>query len=74
MYPFVAQKANWPHAPDVMFWNEWPVAHPFLLFGSLRFRQKNMFNRWKKLAHTFSVDEVVRNMPIRNHLIWLEAI
>ena len=74
MYPFVADKASWTYAPDVMYWKDWPVAQPFLLFGSLHFRQKNIFKRWKQLEHAPSVDEVVRNLPIRNQLIWLESI
>ena len=35
MYPFIADKKKWPHKPDVMYWDEWPIRHASLLFGGL---------------------------------------
>ena len=32
--PFIADKAKWPGKPDVMYWDEWPVRQPFLLWGA----------------------------------------
>ncbi len=71
LYPFVENKANWPLKPDVMYWNDWPVAHPFLVFGALSFRQKPWLDTWQKLDHDPKVDEVLRNLPVRNPVIWL---
>lgn len=71
MYPFVEQKNKWPFQQDVMYWNEWPIAHPFLLFAFNNFNTKNWLNTWKKLEHFPTNDEVIRNLPIRNPLIWL---
>jgi hypothetical protein len=71
LYPFVENKTLWPLEPDVMYWDEWPVAHPFLVFGSLRFKNKNWFNTWKNLDHAPVNEEVIRNLPIRNPLIWM---
>jgi len=71
LYPFIANKTTWPLAPDVMFWNEWPVAQPFLLFGAHAFNEAAWFNTWKKLEHSPASDEVIRNLPVRNPLIWL---
>ncbi|GAB4001957.1 alginate lyase family protein [Spirosoma daeguense] len=71
LYPFVANKANWPLKPDVMYWNEWPVAHPFLVFGALAYGQHAWLTTWKRLDHNPQVEEVLRNLPIRNPLIWL---
>ena len=31
LFPFVKDKSAWPYPPDVMYWDEWPVRHPFLL-------------------------------------------
>lgn len=31
IYPYILNKDNWPFARDVMYWDEWPVAHPFLI-------------------------------------------
>jgi hypothetical protein len=72
MYPFIAAKNNWPLKPDVMYWNEWPVAQPFLVFGANAFNNSAWFSTWKNLEHAPKVDEVIRNLPVRNPLIWLE--
>lgn len=71
LHPFVENKGNWPLKPDVMYWNDWPVAQPFLVFGALAFTQKAWLGTWTKLDHDPKVDEVLRNLPIRNPLIWL---
>jgi hypothetical protein len=70
MYPFVADKSSWRFAKDVMYWNEWPIAHPFLLFGNAKYNQKNWIETWKKLEHFPTTEEVIRNLPVRNPLIW----
>ncbi|MBW8688208.1 alginate lyase family protein [Chitinophaga rhizophila] len=71
LYPYVAGKNHWPLKPDVMYWNEWPVAHPFLVFGALTFQRQDWFNTWKGLEHQPDHPEVVRNLPVRHPLIWL---
>jgi hypothetical protein len=71
MYPFVTKKENWKYTPDVMYWNDWPVAQPFLLFGYNGYRKKEWFQLWKKLEHFPTNEEVIRNLPVRNPLIWL---
>jgi type II secretory pathway pseudopilin PulG len=70
LHPYVADKSKWPLKPDVMYWDNWPVAHPFQVFGALQFANKGWFNTWKKLDHNPQVEEVVRNVPIRNPVIW----
>lgn len=71
LYPFVANKASWPLKPDVMYWHDWPVAQPFLVFGALAYQQNQWLDIWKKLDHEPQIEEVLRNLPIRNPLIWL---
>jgi len=71
LYPFIADKNKWGFPPDVMYWNDWPVAQPFLLFGANAFNEKQWFETWKKLDHQPGVEEVIRNLPIRHPLIWL---
>lgn len=71
LYPFIAVKSKWTFKPDVMYWDNWPVAQPFLLFGANNFNEKDWFNTWKKLDHNPHVEEVIRNLPIRHPLIWL---
>ena len=71
LVPFVENKAAWPYAKDVMYWNDWPVAQPFLLFGYLKYGKKEWFNSWQRLDHFPETEEVIRNLPIRNPLIWM---
>lgn len=71
LYPFVKDKSTWPFAKDVMYWGEWPVAHPFLIFGAKAFGDEELFRTWKDLSHDPVEEEVIRNLPVRNPLIWL---
>ncbi|AFK02440.1 hypothetical protein Emtol_1291 [Emticicia oligotrophica DSM 17448] len=71
LYPYIENKSLWTYPKDVMYWEEWPVAQPFLLFGYQHFGNKNWFESWKELEHFPKNDEVVRNLPIRNPLLWL---
>jgi hypothetical protein len=70
LYPFVADKNKWTFNKDVMYWDNWPVAHPFLLFGAYSFGVKSWFDTWKMLDHFPVNEEVIRNMPVRNPVIW----
>ncbi len=72
MYLFVENKNIWKNSPDVMYWNEWPVAQPFLLFGFSKFKNEKWYNLWEKLDHFPNTEEVIRNLPVRNPLIWIE--
>lgn len=71
IFPYVVDKAAWPFAHDVMYWNEWPVAHPFLIFGALQTGNKEWLSVWAELEHFPQTDEVVRNLPVRNPLLWI---
>lgn len=71
MYPFVKNKNAWTFPKDVMYWNEWPVAQPFLLFGYQAYQNKNWLKTWKNLEHFPENEEVIRNLPIKNPLIWI---
>ncbi|MNK41375.1 Alginate lyase [compost metagenome] len=71
LYPYIADKSKWPLKPDIMFWENWPVAQPFLLFGANYFGEQTWFNTWKSLDLKPTNEEVVRNLPIRHPLIWL---
>ncbi len=71
MYPFIVDKNKWTLKPDVMFWNEWPVAQPSLIFGANAYQNQNWFNSWKGLEHNPKVTEVIRNLPIKYPLLYL---
>ena len=71
MFPFIANKASWPYAKDVMYFDEWPVAPISLLFGSKATNNSSWFDTWQKLEHFPTNEEIIRNTPIRNPLIWI---
>lgn len=72
IYPFVQDKSKWPHKPDVMFWEFWPVRSPALLFGGLAYREQKYLDLWQKLEANPTNEEVLRNLPIRQPVLWGE--
>jgi hypothetical protein len=72
MYPFIADKKKWPKAPDVMYFDEWPMRHPALLFAGLRLDKPEYLELWKTLPADSSVDEVIRNFFIRQPVLWVK--
>lgn len=71
IFPYVVDKTSWPFVHDVMYWDEWPVAHPFLIFGALQTGNKEWLSAWSELEHFPETDEVIRNLPVRNPLLWI---
>jgi len=56
--------------PDVMYWNDWPVRQPFLIFGALSAGREDWLALWKKLDPDPQVEEIRRNFPIRQPVLW----
>ncbi|MCE4563990.1 alginate lyase family protein [Maribellus sp. CM-23] len=71
LFPFIKDKSRWPYPPDVMYWDEWPVRQPFLLFAGRAYNKPEYLELWKTLEGYPTNGEVLRNLPIRNPLIWL---
>ncbi|MEM8892515.1 MAG: alginate lyase, partial [Bacteroidota bacterium] len=73
MRPYVEDKNAWPLGPDLMYWEEWPVAHISFLLGAAIFEKEDYFQIWANNKHFLEneVDEVRRTIPIKNPLIWL---
>lgn len=72
LYPYLEDKKEWPYPKDVMYWENWPVAQPALVFGAVAFDKREWFQTWKGLDHNPTVEEVIRNLPVRHPLIWLD--
>jgi hypothetical protein len=70
MYPYMLDKKKWPLPPDVMYDKEWPVRQPCLLFAGLAFSQPEYLALWRKLEADPTVEEVLRNFPVRQPLLW----
>lgn len=71
MVPFIKDKRSWPLKPDVMYFDAWPVRHPALLFGGRALQEPAYVALWKTLDSDPTVDEVVRNYPVRQPLLWV---
>jgi hypothetical protein len=72
IYPYLKDKNSWPYPKDVMYWDEWPVASPVLLFGYQNYSNEKWLETWIQQNHFPTNEEVIRNLPIRNPLIWIE--
>lgn len=71
MFPYIKDKSAWPFDKDVMYWDEWPVAHPALLFSVYDTPDDAYVSLWSALEHFPVNDEVIRNLPVRHPLLWL---
>lgn len=71
LYPYLKDKSQWPFQHDVMHWDSWPVAQPSLVFGAAAYQNNQWLNTWKTLEHEPTNEEIIRNLPVRHPLIWL---
>lgn len=73
MAPFIADKRRWPKPPDVEAWDGWPVRQPSLLFGGLALKRQDYVDLWKRLDPDPTEAEIVRNYPLRQPVLWIDA-
>lgn len=71
IYPFIVDKSKWPFAKDIYIWEEWPVRQSSLMFAGLAYENEDYITAYLKLNGTPSHPEVIRNLPVRHPLIWL---
>jgi hypothetical protein len=71
MFPFIADKRTWPFPPDVMYFDQWPLRHPSLLFAGLAFENQEYTKLWMKLNPDPAVEEAIRNYPVRQPVLWI---
>jgi Alginate lyase len=72
MYPYIKDKSTWPKQPDVMYYELWPVRHPALFFGGRALHEPRYIALWRTLNPDPTVDEVIRNYPVRQPLLWVD--
>jgi hypothetical protein len=72
MYPFIKDKSKWPGNADVMFWEFWPVRSSSLLFGGIALNEPKYLELWKTLEANPTNEEVLRNLPVRQPLLWIQ--
>jgi len=71
MFPFIANKASWPYPYDVEYFHDWPVRQPSLLFAGISLSKPEYLALWRTLNPDPTVDEIIRNYPIRQPLLWV---
>lgn len=73
IFPFIEAKSKWPYERDVLYWDEWPVRQPSLLFAGVKFDKPEYVELWKRLKADPTTPEILRNVPLRHPLLWVDA-
>ena len=73
MLPYIADKKSWPYPPDVMYFDQWPVRQPSLLFAGLALARPEYLKLWRTLDSDPTVPEVIRNWFIRQPVVWVSS-
>src|ERR1700682_3397642 len=71
LVPYIREKSKWPHPPDAMYYQEWPMRQASLLFAGLALGRPDYVDLWKTLPADSGVEEVVRNFFIRQPALWV---
>jgi hypothetical protein len=54
-----------------MYFDQWPVRQPSLLFAGLALGKPEYLALWRRLDPDPKVEEVLRNWPVRQPLLWV---
>jgi len=71
MVPYIRDKKSWPRAADVMYHEHWPMRQSSLLFAGLALGRSEYLDLWRKLPADSPVEEIVRNLFIRQPVLWV---
>ena len=71
MFPYIENKNSWPFPHDVEYWDDWPVRQPILLFSGIALSKPEYIQLWRKLNPDSKVEEIIRNNPIRQPVLWI---
>jgi hypothetical protein len=72
MYPYIKDKSKWPLKADVMNWEFWPVRQPALFFAGLAYGEPKYLELFKSLQADPTEEEILRNVPIRQPVLWVD--
>jgi hypothetical protein len=70
--PYLADKSKWPRPPDVMHWEALPARQPALIFGALATGREDWLKLWERLPADPTDEEIRRNFPIRQPVLWVD--
>ena len=71
MFPYIKDKMKWPYRKDVMYFEDWPVRQPSLLFAGIFYNEQKYLQLWEKLNPAPVGDEIIRNFFIRQPILWI---
>ncbi len=75
--PYIADKSTWLAAKfpkDVEYFEDFPSRRPSLLLAGEALGRPEYLAAWKKLDANPTVPEVIRNLPIRQPLLWVDPV
>jgi hypothetical protein len=53
-----------------MYWDDWPIRQPCLLFGALTTGRREWLELWQRLPADPTIEEIRRNYPVREPVLW----
>ena len=74
LFPYIADRSKWPFAKDVEYFDDLPARRPSLLFAGEALSRPEYIAVWRRLDPDPTVPEVIRNMPIRQPLLWIDPV
>jgi hypothetical protein len=70
LFEYLKDKDRWPYSPDILYYDEWPVRQPCLLFAGYALGHQEYLDLWKTLNADPANLEVRRNMAVTQPLLW----
>ncbi|MFA5292723.1 MAG: alginate lyase family protein [Phycisphaerae bacterium] len=70
LFKYLKDKDRWPYPHDVLYYDQWPVRQPCLLFAGYAMGHPEYLNLWKTLDTDPANPEVRRNMAATQPLLW----
>lgn len=71
MLPYIKDKNKWPYKQDISEWDEQPRPSAFLFLAANAYNNTEWYNTWKTLINKKLGNESLRNLPIKNPLLWM---
>jgi len=72
IFPYIKDKTKWPYQKDVMYFDDWPVRQPSLLFAAISYKEQKYLSLWEILNPAPIKDEILRNYFLRQPILWVE--
>ena len=71
MYPYIEDKNKWTYKQDISEWDEQPRSSAFLFLAARAYNNLSYLEMWKSLVNKKLGNESLRNLPIKNPLLWM---